>query len=53
MKTKTYGAVRTAVVCFLTATLIAGCKNDAVKQAEKADKINGVAATSSEETKQI
>ncbi len=41
------------MVCFLTATFIAGCKNDAVTQAEKSDNINGVAAASIEETKQI
>src|SRR5271170_3346049 len=54
MKTKTVGAVRSALLFFLTATLIAGCKqNDAVNQADKADKINGVAVPGIEETKQI
>ncbi len=53
MKTKTYGAVRAALVCLLVTALIASCKNDAVNQAEKADKINGVAVPSIEETKQI
>src|SRR5277367_3328208 len=33
--------------------LVTGCKNDPVTQAEKADKINGVAVPGIEETKQI
>jgi hypothetical protein len=54
MRTKMSCATRVALVCSLAATLIAGCKqNDAVNQAEKADKINGVAVPSIEETKQI
>jgi hypothetical protein len=45
---------RVAAACILTATVVAGCgKNDAVSQAEKADKINGVAVPSIEETKAI
>jgi hypothetical protein len=51
---KFYG-VRLAVFCLAITALISGCqnKNDAVTQAEKADKINGVAVPSIEETKQI
>jgi hypothetical protein len=54
METKMSCASRVALVCSLAATLIAGCKqNDTISQAEKADKINGVAVPSIEETKQI
>src|SRR5271170_2374986 len=54
METKMSCATRVALVCSLAATLIAGCKqNDTISQAEKADKINGVAVPSIEETKQI
>jgi hypothetical protein len=42
------------MLCAVAMTLVAGCKrNDSVTQAEKADKINGVAAPGIEETKQI
>jgi hypothetical protein len=45
---------RSAFFCLLAVTLVTGCKqNDAVTQAEKADKINGVAVPGIEETKQI
>jgi hypothetical protein len=44
---------RSVFLCLLAATLATGCKNDAIRQAEKADKINGVAVPSIEETKQI
>jgi hypothetical protein len=49
------GPIQAALVCLLMATLIAGCqkKNDAISQAEKTDKINGVAVPAIEETKQI
>ena len=54
MNAKTFGAIRSARLCLLTATLITGCKqNDSVTQAEKGDKVNGVAVPSIEETKQI
>jgi hypothetical protein len=53
MKTETHDAVRATLVCFLMAILVAGCKKDAVNQAEKADKVNGIAVPSIEETKQI
>jgi len=45
---------RLAVACALTASIGAGCgKNDSISQAEKADKINGVAVPGIEETKAI
>jgi len=45
---------RLAVACVLAASAVAGCgKNDAISQAEKADKINGVAVPGIEETKAI
>ncbi len=51
---KIHNVGRWALLCLLIATLVAGCKrNDAISQAEKADKINGVAVPSIEETKQI
>ena len=53
MKTRTNGVIRAASACLFATMLIAGCKNDAVTQAEKADKINGVAVPGLEETKQI
>jgi hypothetical protein len=54
MKTRTPNAGSLALLCLLTTTLITACKhNDAVTQAEKADKINGVAVPGIEETKQI
>jgi len=55
MKIKISDGVRSALLCLLAATLIAGCqkKNDAISQAEKADKINGIAVPGIEETKQI
>jgi hypothetical protein len=54
MGTKMSCATRVALVCSIATTLIVGCKqNDAVTQAEKADKINGVAVPGIEETKQI
>ena len=46
--------VRPATVCLFATCLLAGCKqNDSITQAEKADKVNGVAVPSLEETKQI
>src|SRR5271155_5724000 len=43
-----------ALFCLPVLFLVAGCKqNDAVNQADKADKINGVAVPGIEETKQI
>jgi hypothetical protein len=55
MKTMISSAIRSTLVCLLTATLLAGCqhKNDAISQAEKADKINGVAVPGIEQTKAI
>ena len=55
MNTRISGPVRSASLCLLTATLLADCqhKNDAISQAEKADKINGVAAPSIDQTKAI
>jgi hypothetical protein len=55
MKTRISGPTRSALLCLLTATLVAGCKNknDAISKAEKADKINGVAVPGIEETKAI
>jgi hypothetical protein len=55
MKIKISDGIRSALLCLLAATLIAGCqkKNDAISQAEKADKINGIAVPGIEETKQI
>jgi len=54
MKIKISDAIRSALICLLAATLVAGCKrNDAISQAERADKINGVAVPGIEETKQI
>src|SRR5271154_604334 len=54
MKIRIFDVFRSVPICFLAATLVAGChKNDAVSQAEKADKINGVAVPGIEETKQI
>ncbi len=54
MKIKVSDAIRSALVCLLAATLVAGCKkNDAVSQAEQADKIKGIAVPGIEETKQI
>jgi hypothetical protein len=54
MKIKVSDAARAALICLLAATLVAGCKrNDAISQAERADKINGVAVPSIEETRQI
>jgi len=51
---KIHNVGRSALLCLLIATLVAGCKrNDSVTQAEKADKINGVAVPGIEETKQI
>jgi len=50
---KVLGIIRSALLCMLAATLVAGCKNDAVNRAENADKINGVAVPGIDETKQI
>jgi Protein of unknown function (DUF1214) len=51
---KTSHAFRVMVVCAVAMTLVAACeRNDSVTQAEKADKINGVAVRGIEETKQI
>ncbi|MGA9584471.1 MAG: DUF1254 domain-containing protein [Terracidiphilus sp.] len=51
---RSHRASGSMLLCFVMATLVAGCKqNDAISQAEKADKINGVAVPSIEETKQI
>jgi hypothetical protein len=52
---KFFGTIRLAVVCALAALLVVGCnnKNDAVTQAEKADKINGVAVPSIADAKSI
>ncbi len=45
---------RSVLLCLLAGFLVSGCKrNDAVSQAEKADKINGVAVPGIEETKEI
>jgi len=54
MRTWTLYAGRSALFYLLTAALLAGCKsNDPVMQAERVDKINGVAVPGIEETKQI
>src|SRR5271168_2457916 len=54
MKIRIFDVFRSVLMCLLAATLVAGChKNDAVSQAEKADKINGVAVPGIDETKQI
>src|SRR5271154_669917 len=54
MKIRIFDVFRSVPICFLAATLVAGChKNDAVSQAEKADKINGVAVPGIAETKAI
>ena len=55
MTTKIFRPIPWTLVCLLTAILLAGCqkKNDAISQAEKTDKINGVAVPGVEETKQI
>src|SRR5271166_2144746 len=54
MKIKISDAIRSALICLLSAMLVTSCKqNDAVTQAEKADKVNGVAVPGIEETKQI
>ena len=51
---KFYNVGRSALLCLLTTTMVAGCKqNDSISQAEKADKINGVGVPSVAETKQI
>src|SRR3954454_16436143 len=51
---KIYRFGRSALAYLLTAILLTGCKqNDSVTQAEKADKINGIAVPGIEETKQI
>jgi hypothetical protein len=45
---------RPALLCLFAVILVTGCKqNDSVSQAEKADKINGIAVPGIEETKQI
>lgn len=45
---------RSVLLCFFAATLVTSCKrNDSVTQAEKTDKVNGVAVPSIAETKQI
>ena len=55
MTIKILKTIATTFVCLIMAILIAGCqsKGDAVSQAEKTDKINGVAVPGIEETKQI
>jgi hypothetical protein len=55
MTVKTSNLVVSALLCVLATTFLAGCekKNDAVSQAGKTDKINGVAVPGIEETKQI
>ena len=54
LRMQTTNVGRLALLCLLAATLATGCKqNDPVSQAEKADKINGVAVPGIEETKQI
>jgi hypothetical protein len=52
---KLFGTTWPAVVWILAAMLVVGCnkKNDAVSEAENADKINGVAVPGIEETKQV
>jgi hypothetical protein len=51
---QTTNVSRSALLSLLAAILVTGCKqNDSVSQAERADKINGVAVPSIEETKQI
>jgi hypothetical protein len=54
MTIKTLKTALSTLICVTIVMLIAGCRNnDAVSQAEKADKINGVAVPGIEETKQI
>jgi hypothetical protein len=54
MNTRNANAIRSAMICALAVSLVTGCKrNDPVTQAEKQDKINGVAVPGIEETKQI
>jgi hypothetical protein len=55
MTVKTTNVVVYAFLCVLATTFLAGCekKNDAVSQAERTDKVNGVAVPGIEETKQI
>jgi len=55
MKTDISSTIRLTVVFVLAAMLVVGCnkKNDAISQAENADKINGVAVPGIEETKSI
>jgi hypothetical protein len=55
MTIKILKTIATTFVCLIMAILIAGCqsKGDAVSQAEKTDKINGVAVPGIEQTKQI
>ncbi len=54
MKIKISDAIRSSLMCLLAVTLVTGCKqNDTVSQAERADKINGVAVPGVEQTKQI
>jgi hypothetical protein len=52
---QTTNVSRSALLCLLAVTaLFTGCKkNDAITQANQADKVNGVAVPSIEETKQI
>ena len=45
---------RSALFCLLATLLVSGCKqNDSVSQADKADKVNGIAVPTVEETRQI
>jgi hypothetical protein len=55
MKFKTSNAIASTLLCVFAATFVTGCekKNDAISQAEKADKVNGVAVPSIDETKAI
>lgn len=53
MTIKILKTTATTFVCLIMAMLVAGCKNDTVSQAEKTDKINGIAVPGIDETKQI
>ena len=55
MNATNFRPIESALVGLLMAILLVGCqkKNDAITQAEKAEKINGVAVPSIEETKAI
>jgi hypothetical protein len=54
VKNRNFDLCRFAVSCVLAVSVVAGCsKNDAISQAEKQDRINGVVVPSIPETKDI